>query len=171
MSAKKVNIADVPKDILGDIQALIPDTKEEYISIGTGIYTISPTSAMIVMKCLSNFMDILEETRVRKVEKLKALEIENFQPALVGVTVQDMMSDKTAQVSLTALLKDLLEGIEEDDFNKMTVGQMLDALNKAVQVNLETLPPSFKTQFDFFAASEEAPDADIEADGDESKNP
>lgn len=147
MAIKKVRPEDIPKDKLGDLQVLLPSTKKEYVAIGESFYEVYPTSAVKLMQALSQLVDILAEVRKRKIERiletLTDKEKEEFSSASVVVTMNDLLVDPEAVEKVKSLIPDFLEGVDPEDLEKMTIGQLIDALDKITKVNVETLPPSY----------------------------
>ncbi len=172
MAAKKVDVARIPKDILGDLQTLVSSDAKEFVAVGSNFYEIHPTSAPILMKSMSAFTELLEESRIRKIEKVHKLD-DKIDPVLVIVTIRDLVSDPLAGEGLLTILTELLDGVDATDLGSMNIGQMLDALDKAIKVNLDTLPESFKYQFAEVAdtVTPELPEDDGNIDEQEVKNP
>lgn len=164
--------------MLGDLEALVSTAKVDYIAIGSNFYEIKPSPAPILMDAMAKFTDLLEDARARKVEKYKAIDPE-LDAALVVVHIQDLVSDPAAAGDLQDVLQILLDGVEKEDIDTMNIGQMLNSIDKAIKINIDTLPDSFKQQFNYITAAaavqedaetEETPPEDTPADA-EAKNP
>jgi len=54
-----------------------------------------------------------------------------------------LLVDPEAVEKVKSLIPDFLEGVDPEDLEKMTIGQLIDALDKITKVNVETLPPSY----------------------------
>ena len=62
--------------------------------------------------------------------------------------------DEEDLVDVPQKSREIVKGVDPDDMSKMNIGQMLDALDKAIKVNIDTLPASFKAQFSDFSGAE-----------------
>ena len=148
MSARKVSVDQIPKELLGDLQTLITSNKKEYIVIGNNYYEVFPTSAVSLMEAIADLIKILDELREKKVDRIRKLlppeEQKTFNPLLVVATVDDIITDRNAVESLKALIPRLLEGVDPQDLEAMNIGQLVSAIDKIITVNTETLPPSYR---------------------------
>jgi len=167
MAAIKVNISDIPSDILGDVQALVSPPKKQYIAIGSSVYQIEPAPAIVLMEAMGMFAQLLEDLRKKKVEVLQSQDPE-IQAKQVEVYIRDIIHNSDAGPSLGAILDKLLQGAEKADLDTMNIGQMMAAIDKAIAVNMDTLPASFRDTFRT-AAPAPAPEENPEI-GDQTKN-
>ena len=145
---KKLGINEVPQDVLKELQAFVPNQHKEVIAIGNNFYAVTPTSAVKLLEVISELFEILDELRIKKIERIKAElteeQLKDFNPALVMTTINDIITDKTAVEKTKALLPKLLDGVDEEDLQAITIGQLLNAFDKIIEVNINTLPPSYK---------------------------
>jgi hypothetical protein len=170
MAASKVSISDIPKDVLGDLQALTKLSKKEYIPVGSNIYAIEPAPATVLMESMGEFSTLLENLRKKKVELAKA-QNPDIQSSQVEVFVKDLIYSSDSGPSLSTILEKLLQGVEKSDLDQMNIGQMIYAIDKAIKMNLDTLPASFRDTFTTPKDMEKLPEI-TEAGGAEiSKNP
>jgi len=150
MAVKKLGIDQVPKDMLKDLQTFTPEANKEIVAVGHNFYEITPTSAIQLLEVVSDLFDILEELRLKKIERIKNTlnekQKEEFDPTLVFTTINDIITDKQAVSQLKDLLPRLLDGVDPDDMKDMTIGQLLEVFDKVIAVNLNTLPPSYRKQ-------------------------
>lgn len=148
MTVQKLTIDEVPKDVLGDLESLIADSKKEYVAIGSSYYAISPMPAIVLMEVLGKFMETLEKIRRRVIEQivseLTPEQQEKFNPATVFVTIRDMLKDQESLEFLKALLEKILEGVDPKDFESITTNQLAKVIDIIVKVNIDTLPQSFR---------------------------
>lgn len=170
MSATKVNINEIPKDILGDIQALVQSSKKEYIAIGASIYQIEPAPATTLMEAMGEFAELLERLRKKKIEAIKE-EIPDADTTGVGLFVRDIIYNSASGVSLSGILSKLLQGVDKADIDSMNVGQMLNAIDKAIKINIDTLPGSFKETFAAPSVDQEPSETQEGTTDSEIKNP
>jgi len=147
---KKLGVNEVPQDVLKDLQPFVPNTHKEIIAIGQNFYEVTPVAAVQLLEVISELFELLDELRIRKIEKIKSTlsekQLEEFNSAMVITTINDIITDKQAVENLKGLLPKLLEGVDETDLANITIGQLLDSFDKIIAVNLETLPPSYKEQ-------------------------
>jgi hypothetical protein len=152
MGVKRVDSSRVPKEVLGDLQSLLSSSKEEYIVVGKNFYSIGPLPAIQLMDILGRFLTMLDGVRRQKIEESKSYlsgeELQNFDPSSIIVSVQDLLTDPEATSFIKDLLKEILDGTEENDFEEMSVGQMTNTIDKIIKVNMETLPQSFVNNFE-----------------------
>jgi len=148
MSVSKVSVDNIPKDVLGDLQALVSSAKTEYIAVGTGFYALEPMPAIKLMEVLGKFMETLEGLRRGVIEEiLSTLTPENqeaFDSSKVFVTVRDILRDNDAMIVLKDLMEEVLEGIDPEDFNIITPTQLSKVIDAIIKVNIDTLPQSFR---------------------------
>jgi len=148
MSVKKVAVASIPKDILGDLQSLVSTAKEEYVVIGSNFYTLVPMPAIKLMDVLGKFMETLEGIRRNVIEEiLSTMTPEkqvDFDSTMVFVTVRDMLKDKEAILTLKDLMSTIVEGVDPEDFESVTPTQLSKLIDAIVKVNIDTLPQSFR---------------------------
>lgn len=150
MSVKKVSFDVIPKDVLGELQVLSGTVKKEYLSIGKSFYEVYPTSAVILMESLAELVSILDELRVKKIKRIKEQlneeQSKNFNPFKVMTNINDIITDSVAVGKLKGILPKILEGVAPEDVEEMTIGQLVDAFEKIIEINIETLPPSYRNQ-------------------------
>lgn len=146
MSAKKVSIENVPKNVLGDIQALTALSKKDYIAIGPSIYEIEPAPAIVLMEAMGMFTELLEDLRKKKLELIKSVN-PKIEAGDIQVYIRDLIHSTDAGPSLSIVLSKLLQGAETIDLEQMNIGQMISAIDKAIRINLDTLPESFRDTF------------------------
>jgi|GEM_PF-6787531 len=148
MPVNKINVADVPQDVLGDLRALVTSSHKEIISVGDSFYELYPTPAIQLMEMLSDLMNLLNQAREIKVEKIRDSlseeELNEFKPDEVIVTIQDILSDEKTANSVKQILECVLTGVSPEDMEVMTIGQLFDIFSKVIKVNVDTLPESFK---------------------------
>jgi len=146
MAATKVNVSDIPPTVLSDLQALSSLSKKEYIPIGASIYQIEPAPATVLMEAMGEFTTLLEDLRKKKLELVRSQNPE-ISAAQVEVYVKDLINSSDSGPSLSGVLTKLLQGVEKADLDSMNIGQMIYAIDKAIKINLETLPVSFRETF------------------------
>lgn len=145
MAAIKIDASKIPPNVLGDLQSLIASSKKEYIAIGNSYYEVYPTSATTLMEAMSQFSTTLDSARVRKYDKLKAID-PDFELREIVVTIKDLVNDAQAGKEIEEVLKKLIGEVDQSDMDTITVGQMFDALDKLIRINIDTLPPTFQEQ-------------------------
>lgn len=145
MAATKVDPSKLPPNVLSDLQSLIASSKKEHVAIGDSYYIVYPTSATMLMEAMSEFSTALDAARVRKYEKLKAIDPE-MELKNIGVSIRDLINDAQAGSDIESVLKKMMGEVDDSDMQKITVGQMFDALDKLIRINIDTLPPSFQAQ-------------------------
>lgn len=176
MAATKVNVNEIPADVLGDIQSLVSLSKKEYISIGKSIYQIEPAPAIVLMEAMGEFTSLLDTLRKKKIEMLKS-QAPDIDTAMVDVYIKDIVYNSESGTSLSGVLDKLLQGVEKSDLDAMNIGQMLNAIDKAIKINLDTLPASFRESFiprevqQVMQQEDEAPKVEDSVGDEEIKNP
>jgi hypothetical protein len=143
---KKVNYADIPSTKISDLEALIPNKKVEYIVIGKNFYELHPTPSVKLLESISLLFDMIDNAKVVKIKKSKesGIEISNDD---VQLTYADLFVIDENRRIFKEILSIILEGVDEDDFNEMTLPQMYDVISKVISVNMDALPFFFKQQF------------------------
>ena len=148
MAVNKVSVDNIPKDVLGDLQALVSTSKEEYVVIGSNFYTLEPMPAIKLMDVLGKFMETLEGIRRNVIEEVISTmtpeKQADFDSTLVFVTVRDILKDKDAILTLKDLMSSIVEGVDSDDFEAVTPTQLSKLIDAIVKVNIDTLPQSFR---------------------------
>lgn len=150
MASQKVDVNKIPKEVLGELQSLLCTSKKEYVVIGSSFYEIYPTSAINLMQVLAELMELLDKVRMKKIERIKKIltpeQQEKFDPTTIYTTMEDLISDKEGVEKLKALIPKVLVGVDEVDLEQITLGQLMDVMDKVIKINLDTLPPSYKKQ-------------------------
>lgn len=151
MTVKKVGIGDVPKEVLGDLQTLLASDKKEFVAIGANFYEIRPTPAIKLMDVLSRFLKLVDTMREHKADVLNKTAEKKLNAYETFVGYQDIIASPEAISEIKDILMDVLEGVDPDDANRISIGQVMDTIGKLVTINIETLPQSFKEQFLVYA--------------------
>lgn len=167
MSANKIDVTAIPKEMLGDLQSLITTSKKDYIAVNNSFYEIIPTSATKLMEVMAAYTDILDKARERKVAKMLKIN-PDINPLHVFVVVNDLMSDTEAGEGIREILASALDGVAESDLEKMNIGQMFDSLDKMLRINVSTLPKSFQDEINATPVIPDVPEDDEDTDA---KNP
>jgi len=66
--------------------------------------------------------------------KIKA-DINTYENLMDNIRLDDVFAIPSNRDKALAILKDILEGVDEDDFNSMTVEQLMDTVVKIVKLN------------------------------------
>jgi len=148
MSVQKLTIEQVPKDVLGDLEALITDSKKEYVAIGSSYYAMTPMPAIQLMEILGRFMEALEGVRRKVIEnilsELTPDQQKEFNSANVFVTMRDMLKDTDSLELIKELMSKVLTGVEPKDLDSITTNQLAKVIDVVVKININTLPQSFR---------------------------
>ena len=157
---QKIDMNTIPQATLGDLQTLVSTNNKEYVVIGTNYYALYPTPAIQLLGVIGEFIETIEVVRKEKIEVLKK-EKENLEKegktvpwahldldTVVGVTFQDVLTNATGLARVKEILTKVLAGVDEMDFNDMSLGQLSLVMSKLVSVNLSTLPDSFRKVFE-----------------------
>jgi hypothetical protein len=150
----------IPANVLGDLEALVPAKNKDYVVIGANYYELYPTPAIQLLGVLGDFIEIVDAVRVDKIAALRKQK-ENVEKdggsvpwanldleAIVGVTFQDLLTNANGLARIREILTKVLEGVDDEDFKDMGLGQLSLIMTKLVSVNLATLPPSFRKVFE-----------------------
>jgi hypothetical protein len=143
MAVKKLNIAEIPKDKLEQLKPLL-QAEGVLVPIGKSIYEVYPTPATKLMKALKDGISLIKKAREKKIEYLKSLGVENIDPNSVSLTTEDLIADEELMNGLKAIIWELIDGVDKEDFENITAGQLIYLLQKLVEVNVNTLPPEFR---------------------------
>ena len=183
---QKVSVDSVPANALGDLQALISSNNKEYVVMGSSYYALYPTPAIHLLGFISEFIEIIELVRREKINNLQkqkeAIEREGGRvpwsdidlEVSVGVTFQDIIMSQTGLTRIKDVLTKLLGGVDDADFNDMSLGQLSLVMDKIIKVNLDTLPDSFRKVFEGVAKQMTGIDVSVKeppAEEDTSGNP
>ena len=148
MSVKKLTIEEIPKDVLGDLQTLVSDSKKEYIVVGTTYYCLEPMPAIKLMEVLGKFMETLEGVRRQVIESMMAElppdKQSSFDSNSVIITIRDLLKDEDVIKVVKGLLSKVLEGVDSKDFDNITTNQLVRVVDSVIKINIETLPQSFR---------------------------
>ncbi len=147
MTVKKIGIGDIPKEVLGDLEVLLAANVKDYVAIGANYYEICPTPAIKLMSSLSRFLKMIDNMRGTKADILNSTNNTKLNPYEVLITHQDVIADPEAITEIQKILTDILEGIDPEDLDKISIGQVMDTITKLIKINIDTLPESFKEQF------------------------
>ncbi len=147
MTVKKVGLGDVPREVLGDLEVLLAADVKEYVAIGKNYYEIRPTPAIKLMSSLSRFLKMVNNMRETKADVLNSTNKTKLNAYEVIVGQQDIISSPEAIEEIREILIDVLVGIEEEDMETISIGQVIDTVTKLIKINIDTLPESFKDQF------------------------
>ena len=144
MAVKKVNIANLPKDKLEELKPLL-QAQPEYAPIGESVYEIYPIPATQLLLVISDLIKVVTKIQDKKIKLAEAMNLgDEEKREFIKVTTNDILSDEEAVSKLKEILRVVLDGVDEDDFNKMNTGQLINLLDVVVKVNINTLPPSVK---------------------------
>jgi len=144
MGVKKVNLASLPKEKLEELKPLL-QAEAVYVAIGQNVYELYPTPATKLLKVLSDIVGLIQRVQDKKKAIAETLDLgDEEKRAFMQVTITDILSDDENIQTLTNILRELLDGVDEEDLNQMTTGQLISLINKIVEVNINTLPPSVK---------------------------
>jgi len=168
MAASKVNINEIPSNILGDIQALVALPKKEYVAVGSSVYVIEPSPAIVLMEAMGMLTELLEKLRTKKIEVVQ-IEAPDVQRHQVQLMIRDIINSVDSGPSLHKILEKLLHGVDKADLDAMNVGQMIVAIDKAIKINMDTLPESFRETLPTLPSNQEVEEAVVEDE--EIKNP
>jgi len=156
MPVKKLSATDIPSDLLGDLQSLLITKTKEYVAIGQNFYELYPTSAVKLMQVLAEFDSILNEVWQEKTDRIKKNlneeQLKKFDPIDVVVTVEDLLVNKNFITKVREIMPLIIEGVDEEDKEAMTLGQTVDLVQKVIKVNFETLPPSYRAKVEEVAS-------------------
>ena len=144
MGVKKVNIANIPKEKLEELKPLL-QSQAEYVAIGESVYELYPTPATKLLNVLSSIIALIMKIQEKKKALAETMGLgDEEKRVFIQVTMADLLSDEESINTIKTILKELLEGVEESDFENMTTGQLTYLINKIVEVNINTLPPSVR---------------------------
>jgi hypothetical protein len=144
MGVKKVNIATLPKEKLEELKPLL-QAQAEYVAIGQSVYELYPTPATKLLKVLSDIIGLIQKVQDKKKAIAETLNLgDEEKRAFMQVTITDLISDEENIQTIKGILNELLDGVDTEDFEQMTTGQLISLINKIVKVNINTLPPSVK---------------------------
>ena len=169
MPVKKVNIADIPKDKLDELQPLL-QSKCEYVVIGKNIYELYPTPATKLLNVLSKIVTLIKEIQLKKKKEAEDLGLNEEEiKAYMRVTQTDLLSDVDSVNTLKEILGEMLDGIDKEDMDNMTTGQLAILINKLIEININTLPPSAKDKL-LQTSKDVIGGSDIREEGTDKKN-
>jgi len=153
MGVKKVNVANIPKEKLEELKPLL-QAQAEYVAIGESVYELYPTPATKLLNVLSRIISLIMKIQEKKKALAETMGMGSEEKrAFVQVTIADILGDDESIGMVKSILKEILDGVDENDFEKVTTGQLLYIINKVVEVNMNTLPPSVKEKL--FSVSEQ----------------
>lgn len=157
MAVKKVGTGEIPREVLGDLEVLLAANAKEYVAIGSNFYEIRPTPAIRLMDVLSRFLKMIDNMREQKAEILnKTNDDKKLNQYEIFVGYQDIISNPEAIGKIKDILIEILDGVDPEDIEKISIGQVMDTVKKLISINIDTLPQSFKDQFLVMAPKKEA---------------
>lgn len=144
---KKVAAKDIPAGSISDLEALLPRRYKDFIVVGENYYELYPTQSMKLLEICTTVLDMIELARAVKVTTLKSNGYSNEEIKGISMGIQDIFTIEDNQLKMKEVLKTILSGVDTEDFDTMTIAQMVDVLSKLLKVNLESFPKSFKDKF------------------------
>jgi len=146
MGVRKVDITELPKEKLEELQPLLK-AQPVYVAIGKSVYELYPTPATKLLEVLADIVSIITNLQEKKKALAETLELSDEEKRqFMRVTITDILSDKETVEKLKGILKKVLDGVDENDFDNITTGQLIELVNKVVEVNINTLPPSVRNR-------------------------
>jgi len=174
---KQIKPENLPKDKLEEIRPLIANTKTEYIVIGETFYELRSTPAMKLLEIIKDSIDIFGKIKKEKIETYNE-EFKNIEDTLPDDIKNDEVMKKTylnnhfvyfTKINETDLFLNLefrikfkdeiLKGVVETDFEKMTVEQLVDTVKKLIDININTLPQEVRAFFGIGVLQQPQPQA------------
>jgi len=149
MIRKKGKVSEV--EIRDELKKLVPNRIKKEVVIGDSVYEIYPFSALEIYNILAEINDIIDIVRKKKYEEMiKYRGIEgskvNIDINSIEVSVNDVLRYKESRERVIELLREVLKGVDEEDFNNMTITQVGYLINSLIEINLNTLPSNIRNQ-------------------------
>jgi len=144
---KKIDSSTIPEDKLKDLNVLKIDNYKEYILVGKNFYEIFPTQSLKLLDIIGDIITMISHAKQLKVEKLRMLGYDEDIIKSDYISIQDVLGVDANKDRIKVVLKEILEGVDDQDFIDMTISQVLDILSKLVKINIDSFPDTFKYQF------------------------
>jgi len=143
----KIDSSAIPEDVMKDLKILKIDNYKEYINVGSNYYELFPTQSTKLLNIIGDILDMIDSAKLTKVEKLRELGFDFEDIKNQYISIQDVLAIDANKERIKNVMNEILEGVDAEDFEKMTISQILDILAKLVKINIESFPESFKANF------------------------
>ena len=144
---KKIDSSQIPEEILKDLNILKIENYKEFILVGKNFYELFPTQSLKLLNIIGDVIDMISVAKQLKVEKLRMLGYDDDSIKSDYISIQDVLAVDANKTKIITVMKEILEGVDDQDFIDMTISQVLDTLSKLVKINIDSFPDSFKYQF------------------------